>query len=166
KNLRYSDARDAQAEAQFVAAALERILNDDSDQTCAVEYRTNFQSRAFEEVFRRRGVRYRLVGGFSFYNRAEVKDALAYVRLAMHPEDDISLLRVLNVPPRGIGKTTVDALRESARVDGTPLWAAIEKFISGASAGRAVTPLRAFQELIRKLQDALAAQEPPRFLHG
>jgi len=165
-NLRYFEGRDAQAEAEFVAGELERILNDDSDQTYAVEYRTNFQSRAFEEVFRRRGLRYKLVGGFSFYNRAEVKDALAYVRLAMHPEDDISLLRVLNVPPRGIGKTTVDALRESARVDGTPLWTAIEKFISGASAGRAVTPLRAFQELIRKLQDALATKEPPGFLHA
>ena len=165
-NLKYFEARDAQAEAEFVAGELERILNDDSDQTCAVEYRTNSQSRAFEEVFRRRGQRYKLVGGFSFYNRAEVKDALAYVRLAMHPEDDISLLRVLNVPPRGIGKTTVDALRESARVDGTPLWAAIEKFVSGASVGRAVTPLRAFQELIRKLQDALASQEPSGFLHA
>jgi ATP-dependent DNA helicase UvrD/PcrA len=165
-NLRYFEGRDAQAEAEFVAGDLERLLNDDSDQTCAVEYRTNFQSRAFEEVFRRRGLRYKLVGGFSFYNRAEVKDALAYVRLAMHPEDDISLLRVLNVPPRGIGKTTVDALRESARVEGTPLWTAIEKFISGASAGRAVTPLRAFQELIRKLQDALATKEPPGFLHA
>jgi DNA helicase-2/ATP-dependent DNA helicase PcrA len=165
-NLKYLEARDAQAEAEFVAGELELILNDDSDQTCAVEYRTNFQSRAFEEVFRRHGLRYRLVGGFSFYNRAEVKDALAYVRLAMHPEDDISLLRVLNVPPRGIGKTTVDALRESARVDGTPLWPAIEKFVSGASSGRAVTPLRAFQELIGKLQDALATKEPPGFLHA
>ena len=164
-NLKYFEGRDGQAEAEFVAAELERILNDDSDQTCAVEYRTNSQSRAFEEVFRRRGLRYKLVGGFSFYNRAEVKDALAYVRLAMHPEDDISLLRVLNLPPRGIGKTTVDALRESASVDGTPLWAAIEKFVSGASAGRAVTPLRAFQELIRKLQDALATKEPADFLH-
>ncbi len=165
-NLKYLEARDAQAEAEFVAGELERILNDDSDQTCAVEYRTNFQSRAFEEVFRRRGLRYKLVGGFSFYNRAEVKDALAYVRLAMHPEDDISLLRVLNVPPRGIGKTTVDALREGARVDGIPLWTVIERFVSGASAGRAVTPLRAFQELIRKLQEALASKEPPGFLHA
>src|SRR5947207_3170157 len=165
-NLKYFEGRDAHAEAEFVAGELERILNEDSAQTCAVEYRTNFQSRAFEEVFRRRGLRYKLVGGFSFYNRAEVKDALAYVRLAMHPEDDISLLRVLNLPPRGIGKTTVDAIRESARVDGTPLWTAIEKFVSGASAGgRAVTPLRAFQELIRKLQDALAAKEPADFLH-
>ena len=163
-NLRYFEARDAQAEAEFVAGELERIINDDSDQTCAVEYRTNFQSRAFEEVFRRRGLRYKLVGGFSFYNRAEVKDALAYVRLAMHAEDDISLLRVLNVPPRGIGKTTVDALRETARLDETSLWAAIEKFVSGASAGRAVTPLRAFRELIGKLQAALAEKEPAEFL--
>ena len=102
-NLKYFEARDAQAEAEYVAGELEKLLNEDSDQTCAVEYRTNFQSRAFEEVFRRRGLRYKLVGGFSFYNRAEVKDALAYVRLAMHPEDDISLLRVINLPPRGIG---------------------------------------------------------------
>jgi DNA helicase II / ATP-dependent DNA helicase PcrA len=83
--LRYFEARDAQAEAEFVANELDRILTDDPDQTCAVEYRTNFQSRAFEEVFRRRAIRYKLVGGFSFYNRAEVKDALAYVRLAFHP---------------------------------------------------------------------------------
>jgi DNA helicase-2/ATP-dependent DNA helicase PcrA len=163
-NLRYFEARDAQAEAEFVAGELERVLNDDSAQTCAVEYRTNFQSRAFEEVFRRRGLRYKLVGGFSFYNRAEVKDALAYVRLAMHPEDDISLLRVLNVPPRGIGKTTVDSLRETASVDGSPLWAAIEKFVSVAAGGRAVTPLRSFQELIGKLQEALANKEPAEFL--
>src|SRR2546427_9976235 len=165
-NLRYFEGRDAQAEAEFIAGELERILHDDSDLTCAVKYRTNFQSRAFEEVFRRRGLRYKLVGGFSFYNRAEVKDALAYVRLAMHPEDDISLLRVLNVPPRGIGKTTGDALRESARVEGTPLWTAIEKLVSGASAGRAGTPLRGFPEPIRQLQDALATQEPPGFLHA
>jgi DNA helicase-2/ATP-dependent DNA helicase PcrA len=163
-SLRYFEARDAQAEAEFVAGELERILSDDSAQTCAVEYRTNFQSRAFEEVFRRRGLRYKLVGGFSFYSRAEVKDALAYVRLAMHPEDDISLLRVLNIPPRGIGKTTVDSLRETARIDGTALWAAIEKFVSGAAAGRAVTPLRSFQELITKLQESLASKEPAEFL--
>src|SRR3981189_1765035 len=163
-NLKYLEARDAQAEAEFVASELKRILNDDPDQTCAVEYRTNFQSRAFEEVFRRRGLRYKLVGGFSFYNRAEVKDALAYVRLAMHPEDDISLLRILNLPPRGIGKTTVDTLRETARVDGTPLWAAIEEFVSGASAGRAVTPLRTFREIVARLQTALAEKEPAEFL--
>src|SRR5215471_3559729 len=150
KNLRYFEARDAHAEAEFVAGELQKILDDDSDQTCAVEYRTNFQSRAFEEVFRRRGIRYKLVGGFSFYNRAEVKDALAYVRLAMHPEDDISLLRVLNVPPRGIGKTTVDALQTTALADNSSLWDAVGKFVSGSAGGRVLAPLRAFQELIGK----------------
>src|SRR5580765_6179237 len=164
KNLRYFEARDAQSEAEFVPAELQKILDDDSDQTCAVEYRTNFQSRAFEEVFRRRGFRYKLVGGFSFYNRAEVKDALAYVRLAMHPEDDISLLRVLNVPPRGIGKTTVDALREAVRANGSTLWSSIETFLAGGAAGRAVTPLRTFREIVGKLQIALADKEPPEFL--
>jgi DNA helicase-2/ATP-dependent DNA helicase PcrA len=164
--LKYFEGRDAHAEAEFVAGELERVLGEDSSQTCAVEYRTNFQSRAFEEVFRRRGLRYKLVGGFSFYNRAEVKDALAYVRLAMHPEDDVSLLRVLNVPPRGIGKTTVDALQAAARAEGSSLWSAIEKFVSGAAAGRAVAPLRAFQELIAKLQDALATSEAPDFLRA
>jgi DNA helicase-2/ATP-dependent DNA helicase PcrA len=165
-NLKYFEGRDAFAEAEFVAGELTRILDDDSSLTCAVEYRTNFQSRAFEEVFRRRGIRYKLVGGFSFYNRAEVKDALAYVRLALHPEDDISLLRVLNVPPRGIGKTTVDALRETARTDNTPLWDAINKFVSGESGGRAVAPLRAFQDLIAKLQENYVKMNPPEFLRS
>jgi DNA helicase II / ATP-dependent DNA helicase PcrA len=165
-NLKYFEGRDAFAEAEFVAGELTKILDDDSSLTCAVEYRTNFQSRAFEEVFRRRGIRYKLVGGFSFYNRAEVKDALAYVRLALHPEDDISLLRVLNVPPRGIGKTTVDALRETARIDNTPLWDAINKFVSGESGGRAVAPLRAFQDLIAKLQDNYLKMDPPEFLRS
>src|SRR2546430_2536376 len=70
--LKYFEARDPQAEAEYVAGELGRILSEDSDQTCAVEYRTNSQSRAFEEVFRRQGVRYKLVGGFSFYHRAEI----------------------------------------------------------------------------------------------
>jgi DNA helicase II / ATP-dependent DNA helicase PcrA len=165
-NLKYFEGRDAMAEAEFVAGELTRILDDDSSLTCAVEYRTNFQSRAFEEVFRRRGIRYKLVGGFSFYNRAEVKDALAYVRLAMHPEDDVSLLRVLNVPPRGIGKTTVDALRETTRLDSSSLWDAIAKFVSNASPGRAVAPLRAFQELIAKLQGDLAKRDSADFLRS
>jgi len=163
-NLRYFEARDAQAEAEFVAGELERILGDDSDQTCAVEYRTNFQSRSFEEVFRRRGVRYKLVGGFSFYNRAEVKDTLAYVRLALHPEDDISLLRVLNVPARGIGKTTVDALGDVAQKEGLSFWDAMESLMTDPASSRAVAPLRAFRELIQRLQDGYATKEPADYL--
>jgi DNA helicase-2/ATP-dependent DNA helicase PcrA len=163
-NLKYFEARDAQAEAEFVASELERILSDDPDQTCAVEYRTNFQSRSFEEVFRRRGLRYKLVGGFSFYNRAEVKDALAYVRLALHPEDDVSLLRVLNVPARGIGKTTVDALRDTAQKESLSFWDAMESLMTNPASSRAVAPLRAFRDLIGRLQEGSATKEPADYL--
>ena len=163
-NLRYFEARDAQAEAEFVAEELQKLLDDDSDQTCAVEYRTNFQSRAFEEAFRRRGVRYKLVGGFSFYKRAEVQDALAYVRLAMHPDDDIAFLRVLNVPPRGIGKTSVEGLRDAARKDSSSLWTSMEDFVTATTAGRAVAPLRAFMELVARIQSALNEKEPADFI--
>lgn len=163
-NLRYYEARDAQAEAEFIAGEVERILGDDPDQTCAVEYRTNFQSRSFEEVFRRRGIRYKLVGGFSFYNRAEVKDALAYVRLTLHPEDDISLLRVLNVPARGIGKTTVDALREIADREKLSLWDSIESLMTSPASTRAVAPLRSFRELVVRLREAYDTKEPADFL--
>ena len=163
-NLRYFEARDAQAEAEFVAEELQKLLDDDSDQTCAVEYRTNFQSRAFEEAFRRRGVRYKLVGGFSFYKRAEVQDALAYVRLALHPDDDIAFLRVLNVPPRGIGKTSVEALRDAARKNSSSLWTSMEDFVTATTAGRAVAPLRAFMELVARIQSALNEKEPADFI--
>ncbi len=163
-NLRYYEARDAQAEAEFVAGELERLISDDSDQTCAVEYRTNFQSRSFEEVFRRRGIRYKLVGGFSFYNRAEVKDALAYVRLALHPEDDISLLRVLNVPARGIGKTTLDALREIADRERLSLWDSIESLMTNPASTRATAPLRSFRDLVVRLREAYNTKEPADFL--
>jgi DNA helicase-2/ATP-dependent DNA helicase PcrA len=163
-NLRYFEARDAHAEAEFVAEELDHILADDPDQTCAVEYRTNFQSRSFEEVFRRRGLRYQLVGGFSFYNRAEVKDALAYVRLALHPEDDVSLLRVLNVPARGIGKTTVDVLRDITQRENLSFWDAMESLITSPNASRSVAPLRVFRELILRLREAYSAKEPAEFL--
>jgi DNA helicase-2/ATP-dependent DNA helicase PcrA len=164
EDLRYFEARDAQAEAEFVAGELDRILGDDPDQTCAVEYRTNFQSRSFEEVFRRRGLRYKLVGGFSFYNRAEVKDALAYVRLALHPEDDVSLLRVLNVPARGIGKTTVDALRDITQRENLSFWDAMESLMTSPNASRSVAPLRVFRKLIVRLQEAYSTKEPAEFL--
>lgn len=163
-NLKYFEARDAHSEAEFIAGQLQSILSEDPSQTCAVEYRTNAQSRVFEEVFRRRGLRYKVVGGFSFYKRTEVKDVLAYGRLAMHPEDDISLLRVLNVPPRGIGKATLDTLRETARTADSSLWNALSRVVAGAAAGRAVAPLRAFQALIAKLADSVRKHEPADFL--
>ncbi|MGC2291315.1 MAG: UvrD-helicase domain-containing protein, partial [Candidatus Acidiferrales bacterium] len=105
--LRFYEAPDSTAEAEYISAQLSSLVRNDPDARLAVLYRTGSQSRSFEEVLRRLGIRYRVVGGFSFYERAEVRNALAYVRLIFHPEDDVALLRVLNVPPRGIGAVTV-----------------------------------------------------------
>ena len=85
-------------------------------------YRTNAQSRLFEEALRRRGVAYNIVGGFSFYERAEVKDIIAYLKLAMNPQEDIAMARVINSPPRGIGKSTLDIIQKKQRERGGSLW--------------------------------------------
>src|ERR1700687_5675838 len=101
---------------------------------------------------RTRGMRDRIRGGLSFYQRAEVKDALAYARLAIFPDDDIALLRVINTPPRGIGKTSVDSLSAIAREKDSSLWVAIGKMLEAASSGRAIAPLKDFRTLIEDLQ--------------
>src|SRR6202043_4240327 len=130
-----------------------RILQSDGPAAhVAVLYRTNSQSRAFEEALRARGMRYRMLGGFSFYQRAEIKDALAYARLAIFPDDDIALLRVINTPPRGIGKTTVDSLSALALEQDTSLWVALGKMIEPSYAGRSTAPLKDFRKLIEDLQ--------------
>jgi DNA helicase-2/ATP-dependent DNA helicase PcrA len=146
----FFEARDARAEAEWVADRVALLQRDDPSAQVAVMYRTNAQSRSFEEMFRARGWRYRLLGGFSFYQRAEVKDVLAYVRLAMHPDDDIALLRVLNTPPRGIGKTSLDALRSVARERSISLWSALCTTVDAGSA-RSLAPLRGFRQLIEDL---------------
>src|SRR6202043_240155 len=126
-----------------------RILQSDGPAAhVAVLYRTNSQSRAFEEALRARGMRYRMLGGFSFYQRAEVKDALAYARLAIFPDDDIALLRVINTPPRGIGKTTVDSLSAIARENDSSLWVALGTRLDATASGRAIAPLKDFRSLI------------------
>jgi DNA helicase-2/ATP-dependent DNA helicase PcrA len=165
QSLLYFEARDPQGEAEYVSATIHGLLADDPSQHCAVLYRTNFQSRAFEEALRRLGIRYRLLGGFSFYQRAEVKDVLAYARLAFHPDDDVALLRVLNVPPRGIGEKTVESLRRLAQRERVPLWSAIERSLDGSASGRATAPLRGFRELILQLQQDLSDLPAPEFLH-
>jgi DNA helicase II / ATP-dependent DNA helicase PcrA len=165
RNLQYFEARDPQGEAEFVSGAVRKLLEEDPAWHCAILYRMNSQSRAFEEAFRRLAIRYRLVGGFSFYQRAEVKDILAYARLALHPDDDISLLRVLNVPPRGIGEKTVEALRKRARDEGFSLWAAITRSVEDSSSGRTAVPLKGFHGLIVQLQQDLDELPPAEFLN-
>jgi DNA helicase II / ATP-dependent DNA helicase PcrA len=159
QRLRFYEAPDAPAEAEYVCAQISSQVRNDPDARLAVLYRTGAQSRSFEEVLRRLNIRYRVVGGFSFYERAEVRNALAYVRLVFHPEDDVALLRVLNVPPRGIGAVTVAALEARARENAQSLWEVIGtgEFLSGKKFSGA---LRSFAKLIEDLQDE-CKQLPP-----
>ena len=162
ERLRFFEAQDSVGEAEFVCGALATFIRSAPGSQVAVLYRTGSQSRSFEEILRRFGIRHRVVGGFSFYERAEVRAALAYVRLLFHPEDDVSLLRVLNMPPRGIGAATVAMLDARAKETGQSLWDVIRsgEFTPGRRLGGA---LRAFQELIEGLRDD-CMELPPALL--
>lgn len=162
--LRFFEANDSLAEAEFVGGEVAALVRDDPDAHIAVLYRTGAQSRSFEEVLRRLGIRHRVVGGFSFYDRAEVRTALAYVRLLFHPEDDVSLLRVINVPPRGIGAATVSMLEARAKETGESLWEVIRA--SDVSAGKkgALTGFRTLIESMQECKDLPAAQLIERVL--
>ena len=159
--LRYFEAQDAGGEAGYVAQEIARLLRLRPEAHIAVLYRTNFQSRSFEEALRRGNIGYRVVGGFSFYERAEIKDALAYVRLVLNPEDDVAFLRVVNTPARGIGKIALEALRARAQERGLSLWAAIGEAPEGAPGRK---PLRQFRELIESLQPEWEKLPPAAFL--
>ena len=161
--LRFFEAQDSYAEAEFVVGEISSVIRNDPDARVAVLYRTGAQSRSFEEVLRRLGIRYRVVGGFSFYERAEVRNALAYVRLLLHPDDDVALLRVLNVPPRGIGAATVAVLETSARETGKSLWEVIRagEFATGKKLSNA---LNSFREIIERLQEECAGLPPAQLI--
>ena len=161
--LKFFEAPDSSAEAEFICGVLAGLVRNDPDARIAVLYRTGAQSRSFEEVLRRLGIRYRVVGGFSFYERAEVRNALAYVRLIFHPEDDVALLRVLNVPPRGIGAVTVAALEARAKETSKSLWAVISsgEFLTGKKFSGA---LRSFCKLIEDLQKDCQEMQPTQLI--
>ena len=112
--VRYFQAFDAESEARFVASKILEHRQDEYGLRSAVLYRTNSQSRVFEESMRRAGLQYNIVGGFSFYERMEVRDIISYLKLALNPTDSIALQRVINSPPRGIGKHTMDELTRRA----------------------------------------------------
>ncbi|MGC1383727.1 MAG: UvrD-helicase domain-containing protein [Candidatus Acidiferrales bacterium] len=163
--LQFYEAADSFAEAEYIVAQLAAVLRDDSEARVAVLYRTGAQSRSFEEILRRYNIRYRVVGGFSFYERAEVRNALAYVRLIFHPGDDVALLRVLNVPPRGIGAVSVAALESRAKETSKPLWGVIQsgEFASGKKFSGA---LSAFRKLIEDLQEHCKELTPALLIEG
>jgi DNA helicase-2/ATP-dependent DNA helicase PcrA len=153
---RLYEAEDAFAEAAFVAEQLWARRRQDREQKLAVLYRTNAQSRLYEEALRRLDLPYKVVGGFSFYKRAEVRDLLAYARLARNSADEQSLLRVLNVPPRGIGAATVERLTAFAHANARPLWEAL------AEEGN--ERLAEFRRLIERLRKALETEPFPEAL--
>jgi DNA helicase II / ATP-dependent DNA helicase PcrA len=160
---RFYEARDARSEAEYVAAETQRLQRNGPGEHVAILYRANFQSRAFEDSMRQFGIHYRVVGGFSFYQRAEIKDALAYARLALNLNDDIALLRVLNTPPRGIGAKSLDGIRELAKAREISLWDAIAAMIADTPGGLA--PLRGFRTLMEQLEQDVATLPPADFLN-
>jgi DNA helicase II / ATP-dependent DNA helicase PcrA len=157
----YYEAPDGENEALFVADRVARYLKEAVEQgetpRTAVLYRTNSQSRLFEEAMRRYQLKYHVVGGFSFYERAEIKDMISYLKVILNPDDSVSLLRVINTPARGIGKTTLESLEALALETGLSLWGAIGEAIQRQLLpARACQALRNFRELIEDAQAMLA----------
>ena len=147
-------------EAQFVIGEVGRLTADESFNPgdCAVMYRVNAQSRSLEEACLRYGMKYKLVGGVRFYQRREVKDVMAYLRLINNRFDEVSLARVINVPLRGIGQRSMDELTRWARSQDIPMFTAIEKLAEGDITGhpispRVARPIAGFARLIRGLMD-------------
>ncbi len=153
---------DSENEALFIAHTADQLLGARPEDHVAILYRTNFQSRQIEEALRRYGRKYNIVGGFSFYQRAEIKDTIAYLKLALSPSDSASLLRIINVPARGIGRTTLEQIEAVAREQHLCLWDAVERMIDGQQlAARAQSALVSFRDLIRELADAANSRPLP-----
>jgi len=146
-------AYNEQDEARYVIEAIrEHMRQGGNARDCAILYRSNAQSRNFEEQLIQHDIRYRVYGGLRFFDRAEIKDALAYLRLVASRHDDAAFERTVNTPPRGIGERTLDTLRQRARRDSSSLWdAVLAEFITCDLAGRAKNALRGFVDLIEAL---------------
>lgn len=158
----YYEAPDGENEALFIADRVQKYLREAGGQEepprCAVLYRTNSQSRLVEEALRRYGIQYHMVGGFSFYDRAEVKDILSYMKLVLNVHDSVALGRVVNSPARGIGKTTMETLERMALSSGMSTWDAIGRAIEDKLLPqRALIALNGFRRLI---EDARAMLGP------
>lgn len=165
ERIRYFEAVDAEAEALFVTETLLALQEQVPQAHCAVLYRTNAQSRQFEEAFRRSGIAYHMVGGFSFYDRAEIKDILSYLKFAMNPDDTISLQRIINTPSRGIGDTTYEKLTQWAQDKGISLWQAMDLVRNDqALSERSLNALAGFTGRIRSLQEKLEVLRLPELI--
>ncbi len=153
-------AYNEQDEARFVIERIREYIDEHgAAKDCAILYRSNAQSRNFEEQLVQRNIKYRVYGGQRFFERAEVKDALAYLRLTANRHDDAAFERAVNTPPRGIGDRTLDALRRRARAENTSMWEAVLSELSSGSelAGRAKNAVKAFLTLIEGMARAFNA---------
>ncbi len=156
----YYEAPDGENEALFIADRIQKFLREaveaGGEAHCAVLYRTNSQSRLVEEALRRYNISYSMVGGFSFYERAEIKDLLCYLRLVRNPHDSMALQRIINTPARGIGKTTLETLERLALETGQSTWEALSTAISQRLIPtRALMALDSFRQLILDAQAML-----------
>ncbi|MBY6204680.1 DNA helicase II [Halomonas denitrificans] len=151
--IRVFSAYNEDEEAEFIVGRVQDWLESGRRASeIAVLYRSNAQSRIFEQALLRADIPYRVYGGLRFFERAEIKDALGYLRMVHNPDDDAAFERVVNVPARGIGERTVAGLRDAARAEGRSLWDTVERQLgAGALGGRARNALGAFVELIRAL---------------
>jgi len=149
----YYQAFDAEAEARWVASKIVEHRREEFDLRAAVLYRTNSQSRVFEEAMRRAGLQYNIIGGFSFYERMEVRDIIAYLKLSLNPNDSIALQRVINSPPRGIGKQTIEEIERRAKESELTLWETIGVIIEQPEnlGSRAISALKNFRNIVNKL---------------
>ena len=155
-------AYNEQDEARFVIERIRDYIAEHGEaRDCAILYRSNAQSRNFEEQLIQRQIPYRVYGGLRFFDRAEIKDALAYLRLALNPHDDAAFERTVNTPPRGIGDRTLDVLRRRSRSDASSMWEACLQELGGGRelAGRARNAVKAFLELIQQLQQSMRSGE-------
>jgi DNA helicase-2/ATP-dependent DNA helicase PcrA len=164
--IRVVAARDERDEAAFVVDAVQRARErGTAARDVAVFYRIHAQSRVLEEAFRAANVPYQIIGGTRFYDRAEVKDALAYLRLVTNPRSDVDLLRVINVPARGIGQTTVDRLAAWATLNDTALFDALGRVEEVTDLGAAAKKkLRGFGDLLEGIRAASKTLPPSELL--
>ncbi len=147
-------------EARFIAERIRDWEAQGGRRTeVALLYRSNAQSRVLEEALMQSGIPYRVYGGLRFFERAEIKDALAYLRLVSNRNDDPSFERVVNTPTRGIGDRTVQAIREQARAAGSSLWDAARELAQGALPARAANAVRGFLKLVDDMAGAVAGLE-------
>ena len=155
---------DERSEAEFVVSEIKRRCIEDNRAYTdfAILYRTHAQSRPFEDSFRREKISYSIFGGLKFYDRKEIKDVLAYFRAIMNPSDSISVKRVINVPARGIGKTTIEKIEDfhnqllAQHPEGVSFWEALTRFAEGEAGGTSATlkKLTAFTGLMDRLKEA------------